>query len=225
MKRLFFLLSIFLLISCGSSTNSEEFMSLAEGRYLFNANETIEVTFKEGVMNINWRDQDMIPVKLNDSSFYLKKMNEKLVFHSNPNMRIELAEKREHEGEKFVFTKLSANEKTPKEYFDNKEYDKALNAYLEIQKKDSLDRNIRQWSINDAGYRFLRAKKYEEAEAMFKINIALYPKSSNTYDSMGDLFRAQKDTVKAIEFYKKALAINPERRSSQRRLDQLTKKD
>ncbi len=225
MKRLFFLLSISLLISCGSSTNSEEFMADAEGRYLFNTNETIEVSFKEGVMNINWRQQDMVPVKLNDSSFYLKKMNEKLVFYSSPNMRIEIAEKREHEGQKFVFTKLGKDEKTPKEYFDNKEYDKALNAYLEIQKKDSLDRNVREWDINQAGYRYMRNKKYEEAEAMFNINIALHPKSSNTYDSMGDLFKQKKDTVKAIEYYKKALAINPERRRTQRLLDNLTKKD
>ena len=223
MKRLFYFLSILLLISCGNSGNTEEFISTTTGRYLFNTNETIEVSFDDSVMTVKWRGQTMQPVKVNDSSFYLKEMNEKLVFYTKPNLRIELASKREHEGEKFVFVKLGENEKTPSEHFADKEYDKALQGYLEIQKKDSLDRNISEWRINDLGYRFLREKKYDEAEAMFKINVALYPKSSNTYDSMGDVYRAKKDTVRAIEFYKKALEINPERRGSKNRIDQLTK--
>lgn len=224
MKRLFFLLSLFLITSCGNHSNSEEFMSATKGRYLFNANETIEISYVDEIMNIRWRGQDMIPVKLNDSSFYLKTMNEKLVFHSKPEMRIVLAEKREHEGEKFIFTKLGSEEKTAKEHFDNKDYDKALNAYLDIQKKDSLDRNIDELFMNKRGYNYMRDDKYEEAEAIFKINIALYPKSSNTYDSMADLYVEMKDTVKAIEFYKKALAINPERGNSQNMIKRLTKK-
>lgn len=209
MKRLFFLLSIFLLISCGNSSNSEEFMSATEGRYLFNANETIQVSYVEGVMNIRWRDQDMIPVKLNDSSFYLKKMNEKLVFHSKPEMRIVLAEKREHEGEKFVFVKLGSDEKTPKEYFDNKEYDKALNAYLAIQKKDSLDSAIQWYRINDAAHDLLRSDNKEEAFEMFKINIALYPDLPRSYRNYGYALIESKDTVGAIKNYRKALSINP----------------
>ena len=58
---------------------------------------------------------------------------------------------------------------------------------------------------------------------MFRINIALYSKSSNFYDSMGDAFLEEKDTINAIEYYKKALAINPENRSSKNRLNKLTK--
>ena len=224
MKRIFYLLSILLLISCGNSTNSSEFMEATEGRYLFNSDETLEVYYTDGVMNVKWRDQDMKPIKANDSSFYLKEMNEKLVFVSSPEMHIELAPKREHEGEEFSFIKLKKGEKTPTEYFRNKEYEKALQGYLSIQKKDSLDRNIRQWTLNRLGYDYLREKKYDEAKEMFKINIALYPKSSNTYDSMGDAYLEEKDTIKALEFYKKALSINPENRSSKRHVERLTKK-
>lgn len=88
----------------------------------------------------------------------------------------------------------------------------------------TIDRSIRQWTLNRLGYDYIRKGKKEEAKAIFEINIALYPKSSNTYDSMGDFYRGEKDTIKAIEFYKKALAINPENRGSKRRLEQLTKK-
>ena len=50
-------------------------------------------------------------------------------------------------------------------------------------------------------------KHFTKAAALFKMNIDNYPKSSNVYDSYGDLLAAEKDTVNAIVNYKKALAI------------------
>jgi len=165
----------------------------------------------------------MTPVKANDSSFYLKEMNEKLIFISTPEAHIELAEKREHEGEKFYFTKLTAGEKTALEYFKNKEYTKSLNAYKALQKKDSLDPTIQEWDLNRTGYKYLKANEFEKAKAIFKINIALYPEKSNVYDSMGDAFKKENDTLKAIEYYEKSIAINPENRNSVKNLKKLKK--
>lgn len=225
MKRLSFFCAFLIVVSaCTSSNNSAEFIEKTEGRYLFNSDETIEVYFADSKMKVKWRGQDMTPIKANDSAFYLKEMNEKLVFMSTPSMRIELAPKREHKDKKYVFTKMAKGEKTPSEYFEAGEYDKAKVGYLAIQKRDSVDRSINQWSLNRRGYDLLRKKKYDQAKAIFEINIALYPKSSNTYDSMADFYRNREDTIKAIEFYKKALAINPENRGSKRQLKKLTEK-
>ena len=165
----------------------------------------------------------MTPVKANDSSFYLKEMNEKLIFISTPEAHIVLAEKREHEGEKFYFTKLTAGEKTALEYFKNKEYTKSLNAYKALQQKDSLDPTIQEWGLNRTGYEYLKANKFEKAKAIFEINIALYPEKSNVYDSMGDAFKKENDTLKAIEYYEKSIAINPENRNSVKNLKKLKK--
>ena len=174
-------------------------------------------------MFAKWRGNDNIELlKVNDSSFYMKELNEKMLFVSKPEMHIELAEKTEHDGIKYYFDKLAKGEKTASEYFKDKEYDKALASFVAIQAKDSLNPAIRQWRINRTGYDFLRKEKYEEAKEMFKINIALYPKSSNVYDSMGDAYRLERDTLNAIEYYKKALAINPENRGSKKRLKNLT---
>ena len=223
MKSIFYLICICILISCSNSKNTSEFIKTVEGRYLFNSNETLEVYFIEDVLKINWRDKNMTPVKANDSSFYLKEMNEKLIFISTPEAHIELAEKREHEGEKFYFTKLTAGEKTALEYFKNKEYTKSLNAYKALQKKDSLDPTIQEWDLNRTGYKYLKASEFEKAKAIFKINIALYPEKSNVYDSMGDAFKKENDTLKAIEYYEKSIAINPENRNSVKNLKKLKK--
>jgi len=223
MKFIFYAIIIFFLISCSNSKNTSEFIKTVEGRYLFNSNETLEVYFIEDVLKINWRDKDMTPIKVNDSSFYLKEMNEKLIFISSPQTHIELAEKREHEGEKFYFIKLTAGEKTALEYFKNKEYTKSLNAYKALQKKDSLDPTIQEWGLNRTGYKYLKANEFEKAKAIFKINIALYPEKSNVYDSMGDAFKKENDTLKAIEYYEKSIAINPENRNSVKNLKKLKK--
>ncbi|MBL4604531.1 MAG: tetratricopeptide repeat protein [Flavobacteriaceae bacterium] len=223
MKRIFYFLSILFLISCGDSKNSTDFMTSVEGRYLFNSDETIEIYFEESVMKVKWRGKDMKPIKATENSFYLKEMNEKMVFISEPEMHMEFAPKREHEGEKFSFAKLKKGEKTPSEHFKNKGYQKAVEGYLAIQKNDSLDPTIYQWSLNRMGYRYLNNKKHEEAIEIFKINIALYPNASNVYDSMGDAYKRTKDTVNAIEYYKKCLEINPENRGSKRNLKRLSK--
>lgn len=191
-------------------------MKETQGRYFFNSDETIEIYFVEQELKVKWRGQDMTPVKVNDSSFYLKEMNEKLVFVSNPTMHIALAPKREHDGEKFVFEKLLEGQKTPSEYLAAKEYDKALQGYLAIKKKDSLDPTIREWTINRLGYNRIRDNKFEEAVEIFKINVALYPHKSNPYDSLGEGYWLLKDTTNAIASFKKALSINPENRSARR---------
>jgi tetratricopeptide (TPR) repeat protein len=119
---------------------------------------------------------------------------------------------------------MAKGDKTPLEYFENKEYDKALIAYQLIQKNDSLNPIIRQRTINSLGYNYLRENNFEKAVETFKINTVLYPNSSNVYDSLADAYLRTKDTLKAINYYKKALRINPENRSSQRMLKKITKK-
>ena len=221
MKSFLYLISLCFFIYCNRSKNTQEFMNTSKGKYLFNSNETIEVYFKDGILKITWRGKNLKPIKVNDSSFYVKEINEKLIFISKPEMHIELAEKREHKGEKFYFKKIAQEEKTALEYFKNKEYTNALNAYIKIQQNDSLDPVIDLYRLNRMAKEYMRANKIAEAKEFFLINIALYPQKSLVYDSMGDAFKKENDTVKAIEYYKKSLVINPENRNSLRNLEKL----
>jgi len=224
-KTLFILFTFILLTSCTSQKNKDSFIKATSGRYLFNANEVLEIYFEDAIMHAKWRGNDDIELlKVNDSAFYMKELNEKMLFISKPKMHIELAPKTEHKGVIYRFDKMEKGEKTPSEYFNDKEYDKALTAFKTIKEKDSLNPNVSERRLNTLAYRFLRKEEYDEAKELFKINMALYPNSSNVYDSMSDLYFSKKDTVNAIIYYKKALAINPENRSSKARLNRLTKK-
>ena len=221
--RLLLLFSVFF-FACTSNKNSEAFVSEASGRYLFNADEILEVYFKESVLFIKWRGNDQLkPLKVNDSTFYLAELNEKLIFNLNKDV-IDLAPKKEHEGVIYTFQKLEKGEKIPSEYITNKEFLNALLAYQKIKAKDSLNRIVNERVLNRLGYQYLRDRDFERALGIFKINNTLYPKSSNTYDSMADAYLRMKDTANAVTYYKKALGINPENRSSRRQLEKLTKK-
>ena len=212
-------------LSCTSSKNADTFIIASSGRYLFNANEVLEVYFKEKVLFIKWRGkEDIQPLKVNDTAFYMKELNEKIMFISAPTMHIELAKKTAHKGVKYHFKKMNAGEKTPTEYFKAKDFEGAMTAYKEIQKTDSLNPTIEQRVLNRAGYNYLNNNNFKEALEIFKINMALYPNSSNTFDSLGDAYLKTKDTINALLNYNKALSINPENRSSLRMLRKINKK-
>ena len=51
------------------------------------------------------------------------------------------------------------------------------------------------------------AKKYDEAQALFQLNINNYPNSANVYDSMGDCFLNKSKNEEAIKYFKKALEL------------------
>jgi predicted alpha/beta superfamily hydrolase len=61
--------------------------------------------------------------------------------------------------------------------------------------------------VNSLAYNFMNSKKPAMARAMFELNIQNYPKSANVYDSMGDFMLNQKDTLQAIEQFRKALEL------------------
>lgn len=216
---------LFFLSACSSKENSDEFINATEGRYLFNENEIIEIYFKDKVLLAKWRGLDDIELlKVDDSSFYMKELNEKIVFVKEPKMHIELDPKKEHKGQIYHFKKLKKGEKTPNEYFEESQYDKALEAFVEIKRQDSLSPIIREYSLNRVGYKYLRDNNIEKAIEIFKINTVLHPKSSNTFDSLGDAYLKAKDTTNAIKSYTKSLSINSENRSSKRMLEKITKK-
>ena len=225
MKNLLYpLFLITIVTSCTSTKNSETFMKATSGRYLFNVNEVLEIYFENAEMHAKWRGNDDIELlKINDSAFYMKELNEKMLFVSKPKMHIELAEKTEHKGIKYNFKKMEFDEKIASEYFIDKEFDKALVAFKKIQQEDSLDPAIRERSINRLGYDFIRKDDFNSAIEIFKINAELYPRSSSVFNSLGEAYYLKKDTINALLNFKKSLAINPENRSSKQFMKKVTK--
>lgn len=212
MNKLCCTLIFIVLIGCSNLTNSPEFIESSQGRYLFNSDAIIEVYFTENELYIKWHGAEKIkPMKLDDNTFFVKEMNEKIRFVTNPTDQqyyLSLVPKDQDSLLKYNYRKLKKEENIPSTYLKNKDYKRAKEAYLAIQKSDSLDANIRESNFNSKGYREIRDNNLELAIQLFQINVALYPNSSNVYDSLGEALLKKGDTLQALDSYKKALALD-----------------
>jgi tetratricopeptide (TPR) repeat protein len=63
--------------------------------------------------------------------------------------------------------------------------------------------------INQAGYDLLNSKQTEQAIYVFGLNTKLYPKSANTWDSYAEAHLKSGKNDKAIEYYNKAIELDP----------------
>lgn len=225
----FFFLIMILYAGCSNNSNNPEFIKSVTGRYLYNSDEVIQVYFEKDEMFLEWRGaKEINPLKVDDTTFFVKEMNEKIQFITNPanqKQYMVLVPKEKNVPIVYSFMKLKEGEKVPSEYLENKDFDKALEGYLAIKKKDSLDSSIDEKYLNSLGYKTLREKNFELATAIFKINVALYPKSSNVYDSLGEAYMKSGDTVKAIENYKISLTFDSGNLRAKNQLKKLEKKE
>ena len=63
--------------------------------------------------------------------------------------------------------------------------------------------------LNTLGYRLLREKRLKDGIEIFKLNVEMYPASSNPYDSLGEAYLADGQKELALANYKKAVELNP----------------
>jgi CubicO group peptidase (beta-lactamase class C family) len=84
-----------------------------------------------------------------------------------------------------------------------------LSFYREMLSKSPEEYSLVESEMNVCGYEFINLKKFEEAIAVFKLNTEAFPKSSNTYDSLGEAYMLHGDRDLAIRNYQKSLELDP----------------
>ncbi len=223
-----FLLFIVIISSCSKSINyTPEYKAQTAGRYLFSQDEVIDVYYKDNTLFLKWRGADKIkPIVLDDNKFSVIEMNKMIHFVEHPETKKRYLSKISETDETAIsydYVKVEDSFKVPSMYLKEKEYNKALLGYLEIQKKDSTSVFLNERSFNRYGYKLLRDKKYEDAIGVFKINVALYPESDNVYDSLAEAYLGSGDSLQAYNNYKKALEYNNSNRRAKRYVEEYNK--
>ena len=79
-------------------------------------------------------------------------------------------------------------------------------------------------NLNGTGYQLLNAKKIKDAIDVFKLNVKLFPKSWNVYDSLGEAYMNDGNTAEAIKNYEASIKMNPDNESGKQMLAKLKKK-
>tara|TARA_R110002073_G_scaffold4213_4_gene28066 strand:- start:26770 stop:27477 length:708 start_codon:yes stop_codon:yes gene_type:complete len=216
------------IVSCTSNSNDAEFLKKVEGRYLYSDDEVVVVHSDENKLLLNWRGAEGIrPLKTGNNTYFVKEMNQKIQFLTNPadqKMYLVFVPKNPDEALVYEHVKMNDTTKLPYEYLEAGNYEKALEGYLAIQQKDSLSPIINERKLNSKGYDYIQSQNLELAIVVFKINVALHPKSSNVYDSLAEAYFRKKDTVNAVINYTKVLEINSESRTAKNQLEKLQKK-
>lgn len=97
----------------------------------------------------------------------------------------------------------------------------AISYYHDSKEKNPSILLFSERQINDLGYEYLYDKKYDDAIALFKLNVEVYPASSNVYDSLGEAYMENGQYQLAIEYYKKSLELNPNNSNAKEKLREL----
>lgn len=112
--------------------------------------------------------------------------------------------------------RMKDNEFVPFELVQRGDRDAALKAYTALLAADPNDEAVNEQRLNVFGYELMNADKVEQARDLFFVNMKLYPKSSNVYDSYAEACLKLGDKREALIHYKRALAMNPQNTNAAR---------
>lgn len=94
--------------------------------------------------------------------------------------------------------------------FVEKGSDAGLAQYRDLKTRQSNIYDFSEPEVNRLGYQLLGAKKPLEAIEVFKLNVAEFPKSANTYDSLAEAYMINGNNELAIQNYKKSIELDPQ---------------
>lgn len=81
--------------------------------------------------------------------------------------------------------------------------------YRQLKKEHPDDYDFSEKTLNNLGYYLLKQARVADAIEIFKLNVEVYPQSSNVYDSLAEAYMGNKERDLAIKYYKKSLELNP----------------
>lgn len=199
-------------LNCSKNVKfTQEFKNQTSGKYLFNADDIIEVYYKDNDLFLKWRGGEMESVVTGENEFFIADMYKKLHFVEKPSTQeryLSILQESNIDSITYDYLKVADTYKAPSTYLEEKNYEKALEGFLKIKEQDSTSEFIQQYKFNRIGYKKMAEKEYEDAIAIFEMNTILHPTKHNVYDSLGQAYLVTGDSLRAYTNYKKTLELN-----------------
>jgi putative CocE/NonD family hydrolase len=85
----------------------------------------------------------------------------------------------------------------------------AIQHYYNLKKNEPQKYDFSENQLNTLGYRLLQSGRIDDAITIFKLNVEVFPEAPNPYDSLAEAYLNKGDKERAVEYYNKALKINP----------------
>lgn len=105
---------------------------------------------------------------------------------------------------------------------EDDDVDLAIARYRELRASDDAAAwNFGEYELNAVGYDLLGKDRFDDALAVFELNVEMYPRAFNPWDSLGEALAGAGRTEEAIEAYERSVELNPASRSGQSALRRL----
>ena len=95
--------------------------------------------------------------------------------------------------------------------------------YRELRKQKPDEYDFREPELNTLGYNLLQRGRAADAVEVFKLNVELFPQSSNAYDSLGEGYAVAGNKELALVNYRKSLELNPANKNAEEFIRRLEK--
>ena len=97
----------------------------------------------------------------------------------------------------------------------------AVKQYRDIRKNHMDEYALNEREMNVGGYQLLRGGHVEAAIEIFKLNVEEFPKSANTYDSLGEAYMMAGNKELAIKNYETSVKLDPTNTNGKKVLERL----
>jgi CubicO group peptidase (beta-lactamase class C family) len=85
----------------------------------------------------------------------------------------------------------------------------AVAEYRKLKAANSANYDFSESELNMLGYQLFAMKRTKDAIEIFKLNVEMFPKSGNPYDSLGEAYLEDNQKDLALVNYKKAVELDP----------------
>ena len=194
------------------------------GRYKYNDDNVTTILEKNNRIYYHYIPNNFEELIKIDSNLYIRRENStKITFKEidGEMTLVFLADDGARESQ--ICNRLQKDEKVPYELLFNDSFEKGLNAYKELRKKDSTNIVVQESRINSFGYSFLYSDQVEKAIQVFKINIELHPASPIAHNALGEAYIKIGAKEEAIQSFRESLKIKPDNRFALKKILELEK--
>lgn len=98
--------------------------------------------------------------------------------------------------------------------------DNAIELSIEAKKME-MEYLHSEIDFNRWGYSLMQSGELEKALEVFELNVSLFPKSWNVYDSYGEALLKSNRKAEAIEMYEKSIELNPDNETGIKALEKI----
>lgn len=102
-------------------------------------------------------------------------------------------------------------------------FNKAIEV-VKAEKKNNPQFRPNESELNSWAYRMMSGNELQNAFEIFRLNVFLFPNSSNAYDSYGEVLLKMGNKEEAFAMYRRSIELNPDNENGKNVLNQLNEK-